>query len=77
MIVEWFLLIPNKTIPNNLKEEMWKKVGKGEEAWANKACLVTSLDIEWKELNHGALVKFLNIFVIKGFEIYFGRKGIM
>ncbi len=56
---------------------MWKKVGKGEEAWTNKACLVTSLDIEWKELNHGALVKFLNIFVIKGFEIYFGRKGIM
>lgn len=52
-------------------------MGEGEEAWANKACLVRSLDIEWKQLNHGALVEFLNIFVINGFEIYFGKRGIM
>ncbi len=50
-----------------------EKDGKGEEAWASKACLVTLLDIEWKELNHEALVELLNVFFIKGFEIYFGR----
>jgi hypothetical protein len=29
-----------------------------------------------KELDHDALIEFLNIFVIKGFEIYFGRRNI-
>jgi len=56
---------------------MWKKMGKGEEVWGSKACLVTLLDIEWKELNHDALVEFLNTFVINGFEIYFGKWGIV
>jgi hypothetical protein len=46
---------------------------KGKEAWASKVGLVTSLDIEWKEPNHGSLVEFLNTFVIKRFEIYFGK----
>jgi hypothetical protein len=31
---------------------MWKKLGKGEEVWANKVGLVTLLEIEWKEVNH-------------------------
>jgi hypothetical protein len=57
--------------------EMWKKMGKGEETWASKACLITLLDIEWKELDHEALVELLNTFVIKGSEIYFGRRNIM
>jgi hypothetical protein len=48
-------------------------MGKGEEVWASKTCLVTLLDIEWKELNHDALVEILNTFVINGFEIYFGK----
>jgi hypothetical protein len=56
---------------------MWKKMGEGKETWANKVGLVTLLDIEWKEPDHGALVEFLNIFVIKESEIYFGRRGIM
>ncbi len=30
-----------------------------------------------KELDHDALVDFFNTFVIKGFEIYFGRRNIM
>jgi hypothetical protein len=35
------------------------------------------LAIEWKELDHDALVEFLNTFVIKGFEIYFGRRNLV
>jgi hypothetical protein len=57
--------------------EVWKKMGEKEEAWVNKVGLLTLLTIEWKELNHDALVKFLNTFVIEGFEIYFGRKNII
>jgi hypothetical protein len=34
------------------------------------------LDIEWKKLNHDALVEFLNTFVFKEFENYFGKRGI-
>jgi len=56
---------------------MWKKMGEGKKTWANKVGLVTLLDIEWKELDLGALVEFLNTFVIKGSKIYFGRRGIM
>ncbi len=52
-------------------------MGEGEEAWVSKVGLVTLLDIEWKEPNHDVLVEFLNTFVIKRFEIYFGRRGIM
>ncbi len=56
---------------------MWKKMGKKEKAWANKVGLVMLLAIEWKELDHDALVEFLNIFVFKGFEIYYGKRNIM
>jgi hypothetical protein len=56
---------------------MWKKMGEGEEAWANKVGLITLLDIEWKELDHGSLLEFMNNFVIKRFDIYFGRKLIV
>jgi hypothetical protein len=36
------------------------------------------LVIHYKELDHDALVKFLiNIFVIKGCEIYFGKRNIV
>jgi hypothetical protein len=48
---------------------MWKKMGEGKEAWINKVGLVTFLDIEWME--------FFNTFVIKGYEIYFGKRNIM
>jgi hypothetical protein len=33
--------------------------------------------IEWKEPIHDTLVEFLNTFVIKGSQIYFGRKNIV
>jgi hypothetical protein len=52
-------------------------MGKKEEAWASKVGLVTLLAIEWKEPNYDALVKKINTFVIKGFEIYFGKKNIV
>ncbi len=52
-------------------------MGEGEEAWASKVGLVTLLDIEQKEPNHDVMVEMLNTFVIKRFEIYFGRKGIV
>ncbi len=57
--------------------EVWKKMGKKEEAWVNKVGLVMFLAIEWKEPDHDALVEFVNIFVIKGSEIYFGNKNIV
>jgi hypothetical protein len=37
---------------------MWKKMGKKEEAWASMVGLVMLLAIEWKELDHDALVEF-------------------
>jgi len=56
---------------------MWKKMGEGKEAWINKVGLATFLDIEWKEPDHGAIMEFFNTFVIKGYEIYFGKRSIM
>ncbi len=50
-------------------------MGKEEDAWANEAILVKLLNIKWKKPNHGSFVEFLNIFVMKRFEIYFGKKG--
>jgi len=35
------------------------------------------LAIGWKELDHDALVEFLNTFVIKGFEIYSDKRNIV
>jgi hypothetical protein len=52
-------------------------MGEGKEAWGNNVGLVTLLYIEWKELDHGFLVEFVNTFVIKGFDIYFGRESIV
>ncbi len=39
--------------------------------------LVTLQAIDLKELDHDALVDFLNTYVIKGCEIYFGKKNIV
>jgi hypothetical protein len=55
----------------------WKEIGEKEEAWASKVGLVMFLAIEWKEPDHDALVEFLNTFVIKGSEIYFGKINIV
>ncbi len=57
--------------------EMWKKMGEKENVWASKVALVTLRAIEWKEINHDALVEFLNTFVVKGFKIYFGRRNMI
>jgi hypothetical protein len=52
-------------------------MGNTNKEWASKVGLVTLLAIEWKEANHYALEEFLNTFVMKGYEIYFGRKIIV
>lgn len=39
--------------------------------------LVTLQAIDLKELDHDALVDFLNTYVIKGCEIYFGKNNIV
>ncbi len=74
-----FFFIPTKQSYSKQVEiiKMWKKMGEGEETWASKASLVTLLVIDQKEPNHDNLVEFLNIFVIKGSKIYFGRRGIV
>jgi hypothetical protein len=51
--------------------------GRKKKVWVSKVGLVMLLAIEWKELDHDALVEFLNTFVIKGSEVYFGRKNIV
>ncbi len=70
---------PTKQIYSKYVERinMWKKMGEGERASISKAGLVTLLDIEWKELDHGSLVEFFNIFVFKRYEIYFEIEGIV
>ncbi len=57
--------------------KVWKQMGNTNKEWASKVGLVTLLAIEWKEANHYALEEFLNTFVMKGYEIYFGRKIIV
>ncbi len=49
---DYFLLTKQSYSKQIERIEMWKKMGKGEEVWANKVGLVTLLDIEWKELDH-------------------------
>jgi hypothetical protein len=57
--------------------EVWKQMGKIEEAWASKVGLITLMAIDWMEPDHDALVEFLNIFVIKRCGIYFGKRNIV
>ncbi len=54
---------------------MWKKMGKGEEAQANKVGLVTLLDIEWKELDHDSknVQKFYQNINSLSFGISYGK----
>ncbi len=56
---------------------MWKQMGNTKEASASKVGLITLVANNWQELDHDALVEFLNTFVIKGCEIYFGRRNLM
>ncbi len=57
---------------------MWKKMGEKKRpglirlAWSH--CWPLN---GIKEPDHDALIEYLNTFVIKGFEIYFGRRNIV
>lgn len=44
----------------------------GEEEWASKVGLVTMFLMNWEALMPNIMLKFLNLFVIKGQYIYFG-----
>ncbi len=74
-----FFFTPTKQSCSNYVEgiKMSKKMGEGEETWASKVGLVPLLDIDYKEPNHDNLIKFLNIFMAKGYGISFGRRGIV
>jgi hypothetical protein len=45
-----------------------------EEDWDSKVGLVTLFLIEWQTLMLNVMLNFLNMFVIKGTNIYFGHK---
>jgi hypothetical protein len=53
--------------------ENWKDIAK-EEEWAYKVGLVTLFMMGWEALELAIMLKFLNTFVIKGTNIYFGYK---
>jgi hypothetical protein len=53
--------------------ENWKDIAK-EENWASKARLVPLFRMDWQTLMLGVMLEFLNTFLIKGADIYFGHK---
>jgi hypothetical protein len=53
--------------------ENWKDIAK-EEDMAFKIGLVTLFLMEWYALMPNVMLEFLNTFLIKGVDIYFGHK---
>jgi hypothetical protein len=51
--------------------ENWKDISE-KEKWANKAWLVILFLMNWEALMLDIMLEFLNTFVIKGTNIYFG-----
>jgi hypothetical protein len=45
-----------------------------EEDWASKARLVPMFLMDWQALMPNVMLEFLNTFLIKGVDIYFGHK---
>jgi len=56
--------------------ENWKDIVE-EENWASKARLVPLFLMDWQASMFNIMLKFLNTFLIKGTNIYFGHKGKM
>jgi hypothetical protein len=50
--------------------ENWKDIS--EEEWAFKARLVTLFLMNWETPMLDIMLEFLNTFIIKGIDIYFG-----
>jgi hypothetical protein len=53
--------------------ENWKDIIE-EEVWASKARLVILFLMEWHASMPDVMLEFLNTFLIKGANIYFGHK---
>jgi len=53
--------------------ENWKDISK-EEDWAFKAGLVLLFLMDWHPPMPNIMLEFLNTFLIKGVDIYFGHK---
>lgn len=52
----------------------WKDINE-EEEWVDKARFVTLFFMKWETLVLDIMLKFMNTFVIKGTNIYFGYKN--
>jgi hypothetical protein len=50
----------------------WKDIIKKD--WASKIGLVTLLLMEWQAPMPNVMLEFMNMFMIKGVDIYFGHK---
>jgi hypothetical protein len=53
--------------------ENWKVISE-EKEWASKIGLVYLFVMSWEALMLNVMLEFLNTFVIKGTNIYFGHK---
>jgi hypothetical protein len=53
--------------------EIWKDIIK-EVDWASKAGLVPMFLMDWEALMPDVMLEFLNTFLIKGVNIYYGHK---
>jgi hypothetical protein len=53
--------------------ENWKDIV-AKEDWASKARLVPLFLMDWETLMPYVMLEFLNTFLIKGIDIYFGHK---
>jgi hypothetical protein len=53
--------------------ENWKDIAK-EEDWASKAGFIPLFFMDWQALMFDVMLEFLNTFLIKGANIYFGHK---
>ncbi len=56
--------------------ENWKDIT-AKEDWASKARLVPLFLMGWEALMPGVMLEFLNTFLIKGTNIYFGHKDMV
>ncbi len=59
---------------NNGKQMENQKEIDEEEDWASKARLVTLFLMGWQAQMFYVMLEFMNTFVIKGVDIYFGHK---
>ncbi len=74
--LERFMWIQTKHNYNRHVERMenWKDINE-EEQWASKTSLVPLFFTSWEALMLDVMLEFLNTFMIKGTNIYFGHNN--